>query len=93
MSAPVKLAAFAGALRADRLHHAWLLTGPPGLGKATLAYRFARWMLAGQPGDAPGEAPLHVPEGDPVFRRVAAGARFQRRADDVGRAARRTRTP
>ena len=64
----------AEAARSRRLHHAWLLAGPPGLGKATLAYRFARWMLAGQLGDAPGEAPLHVPEGDPVFRRVAAGA-------------------
>jgi len=29
-----------------RLHHAWLLTGPEGVGKATLAYRFARFLLA-----------------------------------------------
>jgi DNA polymerase III subunit delta' len=63
------------AARARRLHHAWLIAGPQGLGKATLAYRFARWMLAGQPDTPPGEAtPLHVGEGDPVFRRVAAGA-------------------
>jgi DNA polymerase-3 subunit delta' len=32
-----------------RLHHAWLLTGPRGIGKATLAWRFARFLLAGQP--------------------------------------------
>ncbi len=32
--------------RAGRLHHAWLLTGPEGIGKATLAYRFARFLLA-----------------------------------------------
>lgn len=64
----------AEAARSRRLHHAWLIAGPPGLGKATLAYRFARWMLAGQADDALGEAPLHVPQGDPVFRRVAAGA-------------------
>lgn len=51
-----------------RLHHAWLLTGPPGIGKATLAFRFARWMLAGQ---KPGG--LSVSAQDPVFRRVAAG--------------------
>jgi len=63
----------AEAARSRRLHHAWLITGPTGLGKATLAYRFARWMLAGQPPER-GEAPLHVPEGDPVFRRVASGA-------------------
>lgn len=30
-----------------RLPHAWLLTGPRGVGKATLAYRFARFILAG----------------------------------------------
>ena len=30
------------ALRTGRMHHAWLITGPDGVGKATLAYRFAR---------------------------------------------------
>ena len=30
-----------------RLAHGWLLNGPPGIGKATLAYRFARFVLAG----------------------------------------------
>ena len=37
------------AIRAGRMHHAWLITGPEGVGKATLAYRFARRLLAGQP--------------------------------------------
>jgi DNA polymerase-3 subunit delta' len=65
----------AEAARSRRLHHAWLVAGPTGLGKATLAYRFARWLLAGQPDTAPaGAAPLFVAEADPVFRRVAAGA-------------------
>jgi DNA polymerase III subunit delta' len=63
--------ALAAATRAGRLHHAWLFCGPPGIGKATLAYRFARWLLAGQP---PGAEPLHVDEQDPAFRRVAAGS-------------------
>ena len=31
-----------------RLHHAWLMTGPRGIGKATLAWRFARFLLCGQ---------------------------------------------
>ena len=62
-------AALAAAARAGRLHHAWLLTGPPGIGKATLAFRFARWLLAGME-DGPG---LFVAESNPVFRRVASG--------------------
>jgi DNA polymerase III subunit delta' len=54
---------------AGRLHHAWLLTGTEGIGKATLAYRFARFLLArGTAG-----ASLKVDPADPVFRRVAAG--------------------
>lgn len=39
-------AALAEALGSGRMHHAWLLTGPEGIGKATLAYRFARAALA-----------------------------------------------
>ena len=53
---------------AGRLHHAWLVAGPKGIGKATLAFRFARWLLAGCPGSR-----LAVADADPVFRRVAAG--------------------
>jgi DNA polymerase III subunit delta' len=56
------------AFRTGRMHHAWLITGPEGIGKATLAYRFARRLLAGMP-DAETLAldPTH-----PVFRRIAA---------------------
>ena len=50
-----------------RLHHAWLLTGPRGIGKATLAWRFARFLLAGQEGGLFATSPdsldvdLHAP--------------------------------
>lgn len=68
----------------DRLHHAWLITGVKGIGKATLAYRFARKLLAeahdgpaGGPGlfgDVPAApASLHVAPEHPVFQRVAHG--------------------
>ncbi|MHB1303670.1 MAG: DNA polymerase III subunit delta' [Acidiphilium sp.] len=52
-----------------RLHHAWLIAGPPGIGKATLAYRFARWLLAGGTTED-----LALDPADPVFRRVAVGS-------------------
>ena len=58
------------AMRSRRLHHAWLITGPDGVGKATLAYRFARCLLAGMPADDS----LALDPQHPVFRRVAAGA-------------------
>ncbi len=54
--------------RSGRLSHAWLLAGPEGIGKATLARQFAGWLLAGQPGTS-----LQLPAGHPVARRVAAG--------------------
>lgn len=41
------IADFLAAARAGRLHHGWLLTGPRGTGKATLAWAMAKWLLAG----------------------------------------------
>jgi DNA polymerase-3 subunit delta' len=58
------------AIRSERLAHGWLLGGPPGVGKATLAYRFARALLA-WPEVGPG---LAVAEDHSVFRLVAQGA-------------------
>ena len=58
-----------------RLPHAWLISGAKGIGKATLAFRFARFLLTGPSpdGDMFGAAPtsLHVPPDDPIFARVA----------------------
>ena len=58
------------AISAGRMHHAWLITGPEGVGKATLAYRFARHLLAGRAT----EVSLALDPADPVFRRVAANS-------------------
>lgn len=57
-----------------KLHHAWLIAGGRGIGKATLAYRFARFLFAHpQPGeDAPLPADLGVPEDHHAFRHMAA---------------------
>lgn len=56
------------ALASSRLHHGWLFFGRRGIGKATLAYRFARTLLAGPGVAGPG---LTVGSDTPVFRQVA----------------------
>lgn len=63
-------AVLADCMRAGRLHHAWLITGRPGVGKATLAYRFARRLFKG----APEGGSLALAPEDPVFRRVAVAS-------------------
>lgn len=40
-------AAFLSACRSGKLPHAWLIAGPPGIGKASFAYRIARYALNG----------------------------------------------
>ncbi|WP_038034331.1 DNA polymerase III subunit delta' [Thermopetrobacter sp. TC1] len=62
------------ALRSGRLHHAWLLSGPEGIGKATLAWRFARYLLAHGDAPPPEDGDLQLDPAHPVFRRVAARA-------------------
>lgn len=63
-------AAFAAALASGRLHHAWLIGGPAGIGKATLAYRVARRLVA-DPRTLPAPDSLDVPEDHPAARQVA----------------------
>ncbi|MBN9454936.1 MAG: DNA polymerase III subunit delta' [Bosea sp.] len=65
---------FLDALASGRMHHAWLLGGPEGIGKASFAYRAARFLLAaGDPqARATRSADLAMPEHDPATRRVMA---------------------
>ncbi|MBI3434649.1 MAG: DNA polymerase III subunit delta' [Proteobacteria bacterium] len=61
--------------RGGRMAHAWLIGGPPGIGKATLAYRMARFVLANaRPQSAPVQAAqsLALAVDHPVARRVSA---------------------
>jgi len=64
-------AELAAALASETLHHAWLITGPKGVGKASLAYRAARVALGAKPC---GPRALDVDADDPVARRIAGRA-------------------
>jgi len=65
------------AYRGRRFHHAWLIAGPAGIGKATLAYRMARFVLAHPDPRTPAvqrATSLQVDADHPVARRIAAQA-------------------
>lgn len=60
---------FLAARASRRLHHAWLISGPKGVGKATLAYRMIRHMLGGK---SLLEGSLDIPASDSVSQRIEA---------------------
>ena len=62
-------AQFISAKASGRLHHAWLISGPKGVGKATFAYRIIRQMLGGVPLL---EGSLDIPANDPIAQRIEA---------------------
>jgi DNA polymerase-3 subunit delta' len=65
------------AYRGGRLAHAWLIGGPAGIGKATLAWRFARFILANPDPSSPAAraaSDLAVSPDAPAARQVAAQA-------------------
>lgn len=64
--------AFLEALERGRLHHAWLVVGPEGVGKATFAYRAARRLLGAR--REPSLGPLGSAPEDPVSRQVLGRA-------------------
>ncbi len=71
---------FLRSFNSGRLHHGWLISGPRGVGKATLAWRIARFLLTAPDPNAGGglfgapEPPtsLDTSPDDPVSRRMAA---------------------
>ncbi len=79
-------AAFLDVLARGRLHHAWLLTGPEGVGKASFAYQAARRLLGADPNPQTGG--VASAGDDPVSRMVAARSHpdllvLERASDDA----------
>lgn len=70
---------FLRAYNSKRLHSGWLITGPRGVGKATLAWKIATFLLAEAPdgglfGEATPATDLAVPADHPDARLVQSGA-------------------
>lgn len=71
-------ATFLSAFNSGRLHHGWLISGPRGVGKATLAWRIARFLLdapaedGGLFGAPPPPETLDTPNDTPLARRLHA---------------------
>ena len=65
---------FASAWATRRLHHAWLLAGPKGVGKATFAHSAARRVLAEAAGPAFSASGIDTPDDHPMVKLVEAGS-------------------
>lgn len=57
--------------KAGKLHNSWLITGPEGIGKATFAYKLARFLLAAGENQKIACNSLDIAENNPVFRLVS----------------------
>lgn len=64
---------FLDAFNTGRLHHGWMLTGPRGVGKATLAWRIARFLLS-EPGGMFAPDTLDTDPESALAHRIRAGA-------------------
>jgi len=84
---------FLAAWKRRRLHHAWLLAGPRGVGKASFALAAAKRILSDAAGPVAGEG-LDVPDTHPIAHLFAAGSHpdfslLKRELNDKGDALRR----
>ena len=83
------VASFRDGLDSGRLHHAWLISGPKGIGKALFADKAALRVLADAAGPKSQGEGLDVPDSHPMAKLVAAGShpdvmRLERLTKDSG---------
>ena len=65
---------FLQAWKNNTLHHAWILSGEKGIGKATLAYRIARFLLCADVNNKQQYSSLNVSPDNPVFQQISKGS-------------------
>jgi DNA polymerase III subunit delta' len=69
-----QFAAIRAAIDSERLHHAWLLHGPRGVGKASFAAQVAARLLAEASAHPPQDASFDLKTDHPTARLIAAGS-------------------
>ena len=62
---------FLNAWKNGNIHNSWIISGINGIGKATFAYRIARFLLSADKNKRQSYTSLDVPENSPTFRLVA----------------------
>ena len=65
---------FLNAFKQGTLHNSWLISGPKGIGKATFAYKIARFLLAVGNEQANEYASINITENHPVFKLIASNS-------------------
>ncbi len=65
---------FLHAYKTGNMHHAWILSGPQGIGKATLAYKIARFMLSADDKNREQYSSLNISDKTTVFQQIANGS-------------------
>ena len=65
---------FLDCVKRNTLHHAFLIDGMKGIGKATFAYKIARFLLATNESDYLKCVSLNILETNPVFSQISGGS-------------------
>ena len=74
---------FIDSYHSNSFHHAWLISGPKGIGKSTLAYRFARFILSQNNDqnnhklfldDNSNKESLELTSDNPIYKRIVSNS-------------------
>lgn len=65
---------FLNAFKQGTLHNSWLISGPQGIGKATFAYKIARFLLAIGSEKANEHTSINITENHPVFKLISSNS-------------------
>ena len=65
---------FLSAFKSGNMHNSWLLSGPSGIGKATFAYKIARFLLSADTKNKDSYNSINVSQNHPVFKLVSSNS-------------------